>query len=145
MKPDSPEVTVLTCHWQEQQQTLSEIRRIVFIEEQSVPEELEWDGEDEQAWHFLACADDNPVGAARLLPSGQIGRMCVFKPWRRQGIGRRLLHQAEITAGEHGISPVFLHAQTYIRHFYEHQGYSPRGNIFMDAGIPHIEMVKPKP
>lgn len=142
MSTDSAQIRVLACRWHEQQQALSEIRRIVFIEEQSVPEDLEWDGEDDQAWHFLALSDDIPVGAARLLPSGQIGRMCVLQPWRRQGIGSRLLQQAEITAAEQHIKPLFLHAQTYIRQFYEQHGYQAKGSEFMDAGIPHIEMVK---
>ena len=143
MSPDHPHnLQVIPCRWHEHRAALSEIRRQVFIEEQKVPEALEWDGEDTEAWHFLALADNQPVGAARLLASGQIGRMSVLRPYRRQGIGSALLQQAEHTAREENIQPLFLHAQIYIKDFYQAHGYEPRGKEFMDAGIPHIEMIK---
>lgn len=142
MTTECSEIQVVQCRWQERSQDLARIRATVFIVEQGVPETLEWDGEDDTAWHFLALADGEPVGAARLLPTGQIGRMSVLKAFRRQSIGRRLLLQAEQTAAENNIDSVFLHAQIYIRQFYEQQGYQPRGEIFMDAGIAHIEMHK---
>ena len=135
-------VQVISCRWQDYSDELAQIRAQVFIEEQAVPEELEWDGEDADAWHFLALVDGIPAGTARLLASGQIGRMCVLRPFRRMGIGSRLLRKAEQQAAEALIAPLFLHAQTYIQNFYQQQGYRAQGEIFMDAGIPHIEMVK---
>lgn len=145
MSKTDPALQVICCDWQTHHQALEQIRRTVFIEEQSVPEELEWDDEDVSAWHFLAYIEDQAVGAARLLKSGQIGRMSVLKPYRRQGIGSALLHQAERTAAENQLQHLFLHAQTYIQAFYRSEGYSPRGDTFMDAGIPHIEMYKELP
>ena len=138
----SEKLLVTPCRWADQRQILEEIRRIVFIEEQEVPTELEWDGEDDEAWHFLATLGGVPVGTARLLATGQIGRMSVLQPYRRQGIGTALLQAAEQLARDEHISPLFLHAQTYIRDFYCKQGYEARGDQFMDAGIPHIEMIK---
>ena len=135
-------IIVTPCRWHEQREALATIRRTVFIDEQQVPPELEWDGEDEAAWHFLATVDGVPAGAARLLATGQIGRMCVLAAYRRRGIGKALLQQVEQTAREFSIKPLFLHAQTYIQAFYAGMGYRPEGEVFMDAGIPHIEMVK---
>ena len=126
----------------EQSETLSSIREAVFIKEQKVPVELEWDGEDESSIHIVAYFDNKPAGTARILKSGQIGRMSVLAEYRKQGIGTQLLKQAEAEARIMGLNRVFLHAQTYIQHFYEKEGYHPKGDIFMDAGIPHIEMTK---
>ncbi|MCG8672450.1 MAG: GNAT family N-acetyltransferase [Pseudomonadales bacterium] len=135
-------LSVISCRWQDHQAEIEHIRKVVFVEEQNVPLELEWDGEDENAWHILAFQDDRPVGTARLLASGQIGRMSVLASFRRNGIGTLILQKVESTAQEHGISPLFLHAQTYIQHFYAQHGYTPHGSEFMDAGIPHVEMTK---
>ena len=134
---------VITCTWQNQTQALHGIRRRVFIDEQQVPEELEWDEEDIVATHFLAIYDpDTPVGVARLLSSGQIGRMCVLPEFRRSGIASQLLTAAENEAIKQGITAVFLHAQCYISHFYARHGYVAEGEEFMDAGIPHVAMSK---
>lgn len=141
MKNKHP-IKIIICQWQTHQEQIKPIRQQVFIDEQNVPVELEWDGADEQAWHFLALENGNPVGTARLLNTGQIGRMSVLKPYRRTGVGTALLQKAEATARHHSMPQVFLHAQTYIQHFYQQQGYQPIGEVFMDAGIPHIEMVK---
>ncbi|MCG8316543.1 MAG: GNAT family N-acetyltransferase [Pseudomonadales bacterium] len=143
MTNSAPINKVISCTWQEQQHSLHDIRRQVFIEEQNVPEALEWDDEDTTATHFLAFSDNgSPIGVARLLPSGQIGRMCVLKPFRRSGIASLLLGAAEAAALNKGMSNVFLHAQCYISHFYAKHGYVCQGEEFMDAGIPHIEMLK---
>lgn len=138
----TPQIKIQCCRWRDQQATLSQIRRDVFVAEQQVPEDLEWDGEDETAWHFIATVNQQPVAVARLLPSGQIGRMAVLRDFRQQGIATALLKQVEQFASEQGFGMLFLHAQTYISHFYEAHGFQPKGKEFMDAGIPHIEMTK---
>ena len=113
------------------------IRREVFIVEQQVPEALEWDEDDASAIHLLAeTSDGGPVGTARILPSGQIGRMAVRKSWREQGVGKALL-QAAI---EHCSRPPFLHAQVYAIPFYATAGFSPVGEVFLEAGILHRVM-----
>ena len=113
------------------------VRREVFIVEQQVPEALEWDEDDATAIHLLAVADHEPVGTARVLPSGQIGRMAVRKPWRGRGIGKALL----LTAIEHCSRPPFLHAQVHAIAFYTAAGFLPSGDVFDEAGIPHQRMV----
>ena len=136
------ELSVRPCSWDACEKELSAIRKTVFVEEQKVPEELEWDGEDQHASHVIAYWEGLPVGTARLLPSGQIGRMSVLQAYRRRGVGTALLEAAEQLARTQNLPGVFLHAQSYIAHFYQQQGYAPQGNEFMDAGIPHIEMTK---
>ena len=74
---------VREANWSAESNVLSNIRRLVFIVEQNVPQEEEWDGKDDTAWHFLATDnEDVPVGTARLLPDGQIGRMAVLSEQR---------------------------------------------------------------
>lgn len=129
--------------WEELKTQLIPLRTEVFINEQQVPAELEWDDEDHIARHFLATAeDDTVIGCARLLPSGQIGRMAVVKSRRGQGWGKRLLAEAEATARTLGQAEVFLHAQSHAIPFYAAQGYRITSEEFMDAGIPHRTMLK---
>lgn len=126
--------------WAEASVTLSEIRFKVFVEEQSVPVEEELDGMDEVSTHFLATVDGNPVGVARLMPSGQIGRMAVLIDYRRHGIGALLLHAAVMEALENGHAEPFLHAQTHALDFYAANGFVAFGEVFLDAGIEHRAM-----
>jgi len=113
------------------------IRREVFIVEQQVPEALEWDEDDASAIHLLAeTSDGGPVGTARILPSGQIGRMAVRRAWREQGIGSALL----TTAIDLCPRPPFLHAQVQAMAFYATAGFSPVGEAFLEAGILHRVM-----
>lgn len=135
MKPDIRLVT-----WEEASDVLKEIRFKVFVEEQAVPVEEELDGMDEVSTHFVATLDGNPVGVARLMPSGQIGRMAVLIRYRKHGIGALLLRAAVEEALESGHTEPFLHAQTHALGFYEANGFSAFGDIFLDAGIEHRAM-----
>ena len=128
--------------WTRQQAIIASIRRQVFIEEQSVPEELEWDGLDADAVHLLARVNGQAVGTARMLADGHIGRMSVLKAFRGQGIGRQLINRLLELAAEHGLQAVNLDAQTHALGFYERQGFIAEGEVFMDAGIPHRHMRK---
>ena len=127
--------------WGEDRKTLQWIRQEVFILEQGVPRELEWDAADAQAIHLLA--EDpvgHPLGTARLLPSGQIGRMAVLAQWRERGIGNRLLRRlVEIARQEHLPTP-WLNSQTGALGFYLQAGFSAEGEEFLEAGIPHRRM-----
>jgi predicted GNAT family N-acyltransferase len=117
------------------------VRDTVFVREQAVPLELEWDGEDPHALHVIALdPDDEVVGTGRLLPDGHIGRMAVLPDWRRQGVGTALLQALLEEATRAGLSRVFLHAQTSAVDFYARYGFIARGEEFMDAGIPHYYM-----
>ena len=84
---------VRQVEWAQAQDTLRAIRDQVFIQEQGVPAELEWDGHDEGCLHLLATdAEGRPIGTVRMLPDGHIGRMAVLSPWRRRhGVGTALL------------------------------------------------------
>ncbi|MDA1076172.1 MAG: GNAT family N-acetyltransferase [Proteobacteria bacterium] len=142
------EVHVTEVPWSSHSEKLQDIRRRVFIVEQNVPKEIEWDGEDEGSRHFLAVNELGlAVGCARLLASGQIGRMAVLAEFRGTGIGFKLLNLAVETAKLSGFEKVFLHAQTHARAFYSRAGFLVEGYEFEEAGIPHInmEMILPLP
>ena len=139
--PEKPRFTVKPANWSTDAATMCAIRLKVFVEEQNVPLELEWDGEDERCEHALAYApDDTPIGTGRLLPDGRIGRLAVLREWRGQGAGSALLEYFLELARERGFSVVTLHAQTRATAFYARYGFKAHGDEFMDAGIPHIEM-----
>lgn len=120
------------------------VRQRVFMEEQQVPEELEWDGRDADAIHVVARHSNGEVVAtARLLEDrqqGHIGRMAVLPGWRRQGIGSALLQSLLELARARGLHAVILNAQTKALDFYLRHGFEPEGEEFMDAGIPHRRM-----
>ena len=134
---------VREADWEHDAEVLSNIRRLVFILEQSVPQEEEWDGRDEESWHWLASDDaGRPIGTARLLPEGQIGRMAVLKEYRGYGIGAALLERAVNKARHLGFDTVFLHAQSHALEFYEKAGFTRQGEEFMEADIPHYRMTR---
>lgn len=135
------EVHVVHVPWESHDKALQEVRAKVFIEEQGVARDVEWDGQDDTAEHFLAINEaGQSIGCARLLPSGQIGRMAVLAEHRGSGIGFRLLQTAVEHAKESGFQKVFLHAQTHAESFYRRGGFLPAGDEFMEAGIPHQNM-----
>ncbi|WP_429843935.1 GNAT family N-acetyltransferase [Brevibacillus sp. FIR094] len=125
------------------------VRRAVFIEEQEVPEELEIDEHDTLhggTIHFVAYRDGKPVGASRVrnyAPGvGKIERVAVAKTERGTGLGRQIMLAIEELAKQHGYDSLKLNAQTQAQRFYEKLGYEPFGDLFDDAGIEHIAMVK---
>lgn len=126
--------------WASMAPALEVIRREVFIVEQQVPEEMEWDADDVTSVHALALLDGQPVGCGRLLPDGHIGRMAVRAPHRSTGIGRALLQALLAEARRRGMREVVLHAQTHALRFYETQGFVADGPVFDEAGIPHRRM-----
>jgi predicted GNAT family N-acyltransferase len=134
-------VTVRLESWQAASQRLAFVRRAVFINEQHVPEALEWDDADAHAVHALAeSATGIPVGTARLLPDHQIGRMAVLGPWRGAGVGSALLRALIGVAVLRGAVSVQLNAQVRAIPFYERFGFEAHGAVFDDAGIPHRAM-----
>lgn len=126
--------------WASMAPALEAIRREVFIVEQRVPEEMEWDADDATSVHALALLEGHPVGCGRLLPDGHIGRMAVRAPHRSRGIGRALLQSLLAEARRRGMREVVLHAQTHALRFYEEQGFVADGPVFDEAGIPHRRM-----
>lgn len=136
-----PLFTVRAADWSADRKTLRAIRTRVFVEEQKVPLELEWDGEDARCEHALAvAADGTAVGTGRLLRDGRIGRLAVLKEWRGQGAGSALIEYFLELARKKRFATVTLHAQTHATAFYARHGFEAHGAEFMDAGIPHVEM-----
>jgi predicted GNAT family N-acyltransferase len=134
---------VREASWSRDREALAAIRKKVFIEEQRVPAEMEWDGFDEGAMHALALdREEKPVGCGRLLPNGSIGRMAVLKDWRRRGVGSALLNALTSKARALELDRVYLHAQTYVKEFYQRHGFTRIGDEFVEAGIPHVTMIK---
>ena len=124
--------------WDADSATLLAIRHAVFVEEQGVPIELEHDADDVVATHLLATAPDGaPIGTARMLDDGHIGRIAVLAAWRRQGVGSALLRRLLQLAAERGLDAVYLHAQCVAEAFYEPFGFVAEGAVFDDAGIDH--------
>lgn len=133
-------IAVRKANWQHDQNILSEIRRRVFVDEQNVPEDLEWDGLDDDAQHWLAFYNDEPIGTARLLRNGHIGRMAVLAHARGRGVGAAILRSAIDDAKQQQLREVYLHAQTHALSFYERLGFVVEGPEFLDANIPHRTM-----
>lgn len=127
-------------NWASMAPALEVIRREVFIVEQQVPEEMEWDADDATSLHALALLDGHPVGCGRLLPDGHIGRMAVRAPFRSTGVGRALLQALLAEARRRGMHEVVLHAQMHALRFYEAQGFVADGPVFDEAGIAHRRM-----
>jgi predicted GNAT family N-acyltransferase len=138
-----PDFSILVTDWTHEQARLSRVRRAVFIDEQGVPEDLEWDADDAGSLHFLVIdGAGQAIGCARLLPDGHIGRMAVLPPWRGRGVGRALLAAVLDTAKARGHGPLRLSAQTHAAAFYARAGFDAMGSEYEEAGIPHIAMLK---
>ena len=117
------------------------LRHAVFVLEQGVLEEIEWDGIDKECSH--AIAEDgwgNAIGCGRLLSDGHIGRLSVLREWRGRGVGTALLSRLILLATERGHRRVVANAQHHAYSFYERQGFTPVGEQFAEAGIIHCAM-----
>jgi predicted GNAT family N-acyltransferase len=130
------------------------VRKEVFVVEQGVPQDLEYDAHDAGAVHVLAVREDGvPLGTGRLLhgeaaaartggdeSAGSLGRLAVVREARGRGIGAALVRALEEAARARGLTAVDLHAQTHALGFYERLGYTAYGPEFSEAGIPHRAM-----
>lgn len=144
-----PMVEVRAGGWEELGRDASRIRSAVFIEEQGIPKEMEWDEADPDPACVHAVAYNRfgqPLATGRLLEHvpgvAKIGRMAVSQAMRGSGVGRAVLEALMKAAREQGYREAVLHAQTSAQAFYGRAGFTPRGSVFEEAGIPHIEMVR---
>jgi YbgC/YbaW family acyl-CoA thioester hydrolase len=140
-------VEVRVGAWSELGREAQAIRTAVFVDEQKIPADLEWDAADAGAVHAVACNRFGlALGTGRLLQHvpgvAKIGRMAVSQALRGSGVGRAVLDALMAQARVRGDREVLLHAQASAASFYARAGFSPRGQMFEEAGIPHIEMVR---
>lgn len=133
----------------EEMEQAHRIRQRVFVEEQDVPAELEWDGEDDRSRLVLGLVDDEAVATARwrTVPYEQrlvakLERFAVLAEHRRQGYGRQLVKAVLQDARQAGFDTFLLHAQEHLTDYYASFGFHPTGERFMEAGIPHVKMVR---
>jgi YbgC/YbaW family acyl-CoA thioester hydrolase len=142
-----PMVRVKIGDWPELGEHAGRIRTAVFLDEQRIPAEMEWDDGDRTAVHAVAYNGlDQPVATGRLLQQApgvaRIGRMAVHRALRGSGIGRQVLQALLAVAAARGDREVVLHAQRSAEDFYRGLGFVPRGEAFEEAGIAHIEMIR---
>jgi YbgC/YbaW family acyl-CoA thioester hydrolase len=146
-----PMTTVKTGTWSDLGVDASKLRVAVFVEEQSIPLEMEWDEADKTALHAVAYNRLNaPLATGRLLPtdtvdgvaSCKLGRMAVHRVMRGSKMGRDVLNALMAAAAARGDQEIVLHAQCNATNFYAKQGFTVRGAPFDEVDIPHQEMVK---
>ncbi|HEY1130061.1 MAG TPA: YbgC/FadM family acyl-CoA thioesterase [Roseateles sp.] len=140
-------VDVALGPWGELGEPAAAIRRQVFIEEQHIPADMEWDSADASCLHALARNRFGvPLATGRLLEHvpgvAKIGRMAVLRPMRGTRIGRQVLDALMAEAKKQGYREVLLHAQLSAENFYLRAGFQRRGEPFEEAGIGHVEMVR---
>ncbi|WBY02012.1 YbgC/FadM family acyl-CoA thioesterase [Ramlibacter tataouinensis] len=140
-----PVVQVRTGSWSELGQDAAAIRTAVFVQEQRIPADMEWDDADHTAVHAVAYNRlGQPVATGRLLQAepgvARIGRMAVLQVLRGSGVGQQVLQALLQAAERRGDRRAVLHAQRTAQGFYGRLGFSPEGDPFEEAGIPHIGM-----
>lgn len=141
MTTDAMKFRVRRARWPGDAAGIRQVRDIVFVQEQSVPADLEWDGSDDECTHALAETEEGvAVGTGRLAPDGKIGRMAVLAEYRGLGVGAAVLDYLLECARTAGMSRCYLHAQTHALAFYARHGFVAHGAEFMEADIPHREM-----
>lgn len=141
---DEPDFHIRQAFWHTDQDDLRFIRTEVFVREQNVPEDMEWDDLDEQSYHVLAQdREKKAVGCGRLTADGHIGRMAVLQPQRGHGIGQTILKILMGVARDRGFGVVALSAQINAVPFYEAHGFRVEGDEYEEAGIPHCRMTCP--
>ncbi len=133
--------------WSELAAAARPVRTAVFLQEQRVPVDMEWDDDDETALHAVVINRlGMPLATGRLLPAvsgtARIGRMAVSRVLRGSGLGKSILQALMQAAAQRGDRQVLLHAQRSAEGFYRRLGFVPQGEPFEEAGIAHIEMIK---
>lgn len=133
---------IVTGDWDSLRDDAQRLRIEVFVIEQGVPVELEWDEADTVSIHAVAYdADNEPIATGRLLPDGHIGRMAVRQSMRGSGIGSQVLQVLLEQARREGHTELVLHAQIQAQGFYARHGFVAEGEVFMEAGIEHCRML----
>jgi predicted GNAT family N-acyltransferase len=138
---------IITTNWAESQNLIKPIRYQVFIVEQQIPDEEEWDDDDFVAIHALAFENRLPIATGRLIinetdqANAKIGRMAVLENHRSQGYGRAILKKLIDVGKEKGVQGFILHAQVHALDFYLREGFKPEGDVFDEVDMPHQKMI----
>lgn len=132
---------IIAGGWEQLEKGAKYIREQVFIQEQGIAPEDEWDDLDTMVLHFIVYDQEQPIATARLLPQHSVGRVAVLMPYRKQGIGKILMQHIIDYARNQKLPYLKLSAQTYVTAFYEALGFKVQGEVYQDCGIPHIDMV----
>ena len=119
---------------------IKSIRTQVFVEEQGIDSAIDFDGLDEEAIHVLIDVQGNAIGTGRILDDGHIGRIAVLKNYRSRGVGALILKTIIAEAKKCDFKCVYLGSQLPAVGFYKKLGFKTRGEVFIDAGLEHIEM-----
>jgi predicted GNAT family N-acyltransferase len=136
-----PEYRIEPADYRADYDDLRAVREAVFVAEQNIPSEVEFDALDAQCLHVLARdAQHRPIGTARLTPDHKIGRLAVLHPLRGQGVGKALLLDLIEKARKLGWTELTVHAQLSVLSFYEKFGFTRYGETFTEADIPHQAM-----
>ena len=135
---------IIRTTYRESKQASREIRDQVFVQELSIPQELEEDQRDFDCIHVVVWKDKQPVGTGRIdiAKEGKLGRVAVKKSLRGRGIGKQIMRELELIAKEYGLPEVWFHAQKNAVTFYEPLGYNKKGSEFLEADIIHQLMEK---
>lgn len=135
--------TVSLVSWHDGEPLLKAIRQAVFIDEQGVPADMEFDEHDATSRHALALSlQGNGIASGRMFANGHIGRIAVMPEWRGQYVGTAVMEAFLHYAQAHDYAQVDVDAQVQAVPFYEHFGFVTQGEQFMDVGIAHIKMLK---
>jgi predicted GNAT family N-acyltransferase len=136
------DIRIRLADWHRDYSKIHRVRESVFVAEQAVAPEQEWDSEDETAIHFLAEQGDFALGTARLLPDGYVGRLSVLKDWRGLRVGDALMQAVIAQAHSRGIRELKLTAQVHATAFYQRFGFEVVSDEFLEAGLPHVDMLR---
>ena len=134
------QLTIGQVTWQQAEVHLRHVRTLVFIHEQGVTPEFEWDEIDSSAVHLLAMHNNEAIGCLRMIDYTKIGRMAVLKPWRGVGVGNKLLEKAIEVCRQHGSKQLVLSAQTHAIPFYQRAGFEITSGEYTDVQIAHVDM-----
>ncbi|MDO8207002.1 MAG: GNAT family N-acetyltransferase [Gallionella sp.] len=133
--------SVSLVSWHDGEPLLKSVREAVFIREQGIPAELEWDGLDEDCRHALVLSTHGEaIGCGRMQADGHIGRIAVLPKWRKQKVGTAIMEALLDYARAHDYPQVDVDAQTYAVPFYRSFEFNEEGEVFRDAGLPHVKM-----
>jgi len=131
---------IIAGGWEQLEKDAKLIREQVFIQEQGIAPEDEWDDLDATVLHFIVYDCERPIATARLLPQHSVGRVAVLLSYRKQGVGKILMQYIIDYARQQNLPYLKLSAQTYVIAFYEALGFVVQGEEYLDCGIPHIDM-----